>query len=1182
MTSNTPNPHQHILERRLPAWAREATPEHWQRLHEGIMPSQGLPDSEAAWFANAAPHLREAVKASQARLMRSQRTLARHLRGLKNINEFAEPLLAERLRKQHGLSTPLRSTSLIVVKRFYTFQVYTIHHEHRSLLQAALQNFAETVTFDRDSALALEGDWQVNEGLVTGKTTLGDSETEVDIELPSEQIRIKPLALSPAAFATTCHELDIGQRYQAHLDALFTLPLVRPAAVRVHKASLRLAADLARVRNQLDGKGRDAVQALLDDGKALACSQLSLFGITLHEAILIDTGTAGVLLYLPAQADSLRAFDDLDALHRQLRADLQQAAFRQGFMDYVPREQQGTFASRLRQSAYADLHACAVPIDGNLYDFLHADHVARLRHEALQLAVPSAQADEQARKARKALWDKAGLDMLMIAGMFVPALGTIMTAVMAYQLLDEAYEGYEAWQVGDREEAFGHFKSVALNLAVIGGLHLAGKAIRHLAGSPLLDGLDPVTLDDGSQRLWRPDLTDYRSAVALPEELEANAQGQFLHQGRHFIRMDGHLYEQRLDTRQAQWRIVHPDDSAAFQPPLEHNGAGAWRGSHEQPRDWSLATLVRRLDSRLQHMPDVALEGAARANGLSTSTLRQLHLANNPPPAALRATLERLRLAKVSEGVEQAALEGLHMPQLANGHSERLIINAMADLPGWPSELRLELRAASPQGPVLLAAGAENAGRTCTVLKSADGYEAYLGERPVALRQDNDLCRAILQALSSVDRQALGLTASGADELRQRIHDLVVADRAMARRLLGSHLPGWGKRGRLRGGMEAPAPEAPRIEVGALFRRYRQLYPETADHQVNEQLSQWLEAGLDPARQLEDLEQQLLEFRSQMRAWAGNDPSRHAAARRLVSNWQRISEYSAEEGLDIHQISLTDLALTNEDLATLALPDRFTHIKRVDLGANPGLSHLPAEFLERFPGLQRLHLMGCGFEQLPAVAAAQTLECLDMQGNNLVWSDANQAALDRLDTLRMLDLSHNPLARSPDLNRLGELDVLNLNSCELVDWPSGIRSDEDWRPAVFDLRDNRFASLPQDLHLSRVAAQNLWLESADLSERVNQQIQAYYVRHGIDLLVADADYEEMLEDTDADDWAIWNALPLQYRRELRGLQDLPDYDQARLWRRLRTFADPRAMDYGLAIGAMRLLDAEAFPPPFEE
>ncbi|WP_313048711.1 dermonecrotic toxin domain-containing protein [Pseudomonas soli] len=1182
MTVDTPNPHQHILERRLPDWTRKATPEHWQRLHESILPSQGLPDSEAAWFANAAPHLREAVEVSQASLMRSQRTLARHLRGLQNITEFAEPLLTERLRMQHGLITPLRSTSLIVVKRLYTFQVYTTRHEHRGLLQAALQNFAETFTFDRHSALALEGDWQVREGLVTGKTTLGDSDTEVDIELPSEQVRIKPLALSPAAFATTCRELDIGQRYQAHLDALFTPSPVHQAAGAVHKARLRLAADLARLRNQLDGKGWDAVQALLDDGKALACSQLSLLGITLHEAILIDAGTAGMLLFLPGHVDSLRGFDNLDALHRQLHSELQQPSFRQGFMDYVPREAQGPFASRLRQNAGGDLHMRRVPINANLYEFLHDDHVSRLKHEALQLAVPTALADEQARKAREALWDSAGLDMLMIAGLFVPMLGTIMTAVVAYQLLDEAYEGYEAWQVGDREQAFGHLKSVALNLAVIGGLHMTGKALSRLATSPLLESLDPVMLEDGSQRLWRPDLTHYRSAVVLPAELEANAQGQFLHQGRHFMRMDGHLYEQRLDIRQAQWRIVPPEDGVAFQPPLEHNGAGAWRGSHEQPRDWSLATLVRRLDSRLQHLPDAALEGAARANGLNTAALRQLHLTNNPPPTALRATLERLPHAKASEGVEQAALEGLHIPELANVHSERLIVMAMADLPGWPTELRLELRAASPAGPVLLSAGAENASRTCIVLKTGDGYEAYLGERPVALRQDTDLCRAILQALSSVDRQALGMAASGVDELRRRIHRLVLAEPAAARRLLGSHLPGWGKRGRLPGGMEEPALEPPRIEVGALFRRYRQLYPEAADYQVNEQLSQWLEAGLSPERQLGDLEQQLREFRDQMRDWAGNDPLRHAAGRRLVSNWQRMTEFSQEERLAIHQISLVDLALTNEDLAALALPDRFTHIERVDLGANPGLSQLPAEFLERFPRLQRMHLVGCGFEQLPAIAVPQTLEWLDMQGNNLVWNDANQAALDRLGALRMLDLSHNPLARSPDLNRLRELDVLNLNSCELVDWPNGIRSDEDWRPVVFDLRDNRFASLPQDLQLSRVAAQNLWLESPDLSERVSQQIQAYYVQHGIDLLVADADYEEMLEHTDAGDWTIWNALPLQYRRELRGLQDQPDYDQARLWQRLRTFADPRVMDYGLAIGAMRLLEAETFPPPFEE
>ncbi|MFT0866620.1 dermonecrotic toxin domain-containing protein [Pseudomonas sp. CAM1A] len=1045
MTANTPNPHHALLERQLPAWAREANAEHWQRLSDAILPTQGLPAAEAAWFANAAPHLREAVRASQARLMQAQRALAKRLRGLKSINAFAEPLLAERLRAQHAFSAPLRSASLVRVKHLYSFQVYLSHHEHHSLLEAALQNFSDTVTFSRDSALALDSDWQASRIVVTGRTTLGDSETEVDIDLPSEQIQIKALALSPEAFASTCRELDLGQAYQDHLHTAFAASGVRAAMLRVYQNNLRLAADLARVRHRLTGAGWDALQAVLEDGKALPCSQLSLFGIPLHEAALIDTVTSGIVLYLPGQVDSLRAFDSLEALHRQLRSDLQQAPFLQAFMACVPSEQQGQFTSRLRQNTGGDLRLRALAFEAGLYDFLHDDHLARLKREALQLAVPTAQADEQARKARKALWDSAGLDMLMIAGMFVPALGTIMTAVIAYQLLDEVYEGYEAWQVGDREQAMAHLKSVGLNLALIGSLHLAGKGMSRLASSPLMESLEAVTLEDGSQRLRRAT------------------------------------------------QAVQRDESAL-----------------------------------------------------------------------------------------KSALKGLYLPHQASLLSERLIINAMPQLRGWPEQLRLELRVASPQGPLLLIAGAQDASRLCTVLKSAEGYEAYLGERPVPLQQDHDLCRAVMQALSSDDRAALGLTATHVDELRRRIHTLALSDRALAGRLLNDSTPGWGNQGQLRGGMHEPAPPVQRMELGGFFLRYRALYPETADVHVNEQLSQWLEAGLDPALQLTELEQQLLAFRDQVRAWAGDNPLRQAAARRLVSNWQRISEFSEEEGQVIHQISLTDLALTNQDLASLALPDSFTHIQRIDLTANPALNELPAEFLERFPQLQRLHLKNCGFAQVPAITAPRSLQWLDMQDNGLLWNDTNQVALDRLDGLRLLDLSHNPLGRSPDLSRLDTLDVLSLNSCQLTDWPTGIRDDDGWRPVVVDLRDNRFTHLPDNLHLSRVAAQALWLESAELGERVSQQIQAYYEQNGVDLLVADDEYEEMLENTDADDWSIWNDLPLQYRRELRGLQDLPDYTQPQLWQRLRTFADPRARDYGLSIGAMRLMDAEVFPPPFEE
>lgn len=195
-------------------------------------------------------------------------------------------------------------------------------------------------------------------------------------------------------------------------------------------------------------------------------------------------------------------------------------------------------------------------------------------------------------KARKALWDSVGLNALMIGALFVPALGTLMTAVIAYQLLDEAYEGYEAWQVGDRKQAMQHLKSIAINLAVIGGSHLAGKAVKALGSSELMESLEPVTFDDGSQRLWRP--------------------------------VPGRLLQ-------------------------------------DYPR--LTAPMVRRMQ----------VEGQLPSQALSSVQ---------------------------DDSAQQflnSALEGLYLPEQASADSERLIINALPQLPGWPAQLRLELRAGSPR-----------------------------------------------------------------------------------------------------------------------------------------------------------------------------------------------------------------------------------------------------------------------------------------------------------------------------------------------------------------------------------------------------------------------------------------------------------------------------------------------------
>ncbi|AIL61561.1 dermonecrotic toxin domain-containing protein [Pseudomonas alkylphenolica] len=1189
------NPHQQLIERQLPAWSQHASPEQWQTLHETLLPAQGLPGEEADWFANAAPDLREAVQASQTRLARSQNTLARALKGLKNIAEFAEPLLAQALATHHQLSVPLRSSELIHIHHLFTWQTYVSQHERRSLLDAALHNFENAIEFSRESALALAGDAQVEKTVVIGKTTLGDSETLVDIELESEAYSIKPLRLSPENFARTCRSLDLGQRYQTHLASVFASAQVATLAIRVHQDRLRLAADLAFLRHHVNGKALDKLQALLDEGTTLTCSQLSLFGITLHEVLILDLGETGLLLHLPGHGISLRQFANLSALHEHLRDDLRQADFRQRFLAYVPRDQQQTFLSRLRQNldanGNASLYLESVAIEGELFSFLHQDHVARLKTEARQLAVPTADADEQARKRRQALYESLGLNALMVAGLFVPGVGTLMTAVMVCQLLDEVYEGYQAWNVGDRQLALRHLEAVGLNLALICGLHVAGKVVPKLFNSPLMESLEPVRSAAGTQRLWRPELVSYASDVVLPEQLQANSAGQFEHQGRSFIRFDGHVFEQRLDPALDRWRIVHPSNPEAYQPLLEHNGEGAWRAEHEQPHAWSGARLVRRLSPDYQGLDDVDLIRAMQVSGTSEELVLQTHLANQPIPEPLAYTLESLRTeGSLSAALEQRASQlasdlpltraalGLWLPRLVSDNSERLLLVCLKRLPGWSPELRLEIRAGSPQGTVLHAIGEVQASERVVVVKSLDGYEAYLGERPAPGVIDHDLCRAVEAALPSPKRLAMGLAANAGEALRERVLMMVADDRSALIRSLWGYQPNrWGE-GMLRGG-EPPRGYSRQFLHTPVAVRYRRLFPSTSDLDIQATIQGWRNRGLSPTVELDRLEDRLQELRRDLVDWAVPVPNRRRAIQRIENAWRRNAGQTLMNGNALHTLDLSALSLNDQDLITLALPDDFTHIGELDLSGNPGVTTLPAELYQRFPALERLRLTRCGVNQMPRVGMPQTLVWLDLEHNPLVWDASAQARLDSLVNLRVLDLSHCPLGRAPDFTALPHLRTVFLTRCGLSELSNGLQGLVD--PLLLDFAYNPLANLPAVDAIPHPAARALRLEGNALSAQVWAQIDSYYQATGIDLLIPDVDYEELLGGASADQMGIWERLPLQYRRDLRALVEsnwyrdtLPD-SHAEAWRRLtRMDQDQYYRRRMLALPAERLLDLE--------
>ncbi|MDF9620701.1 hypothetical protein P5705_23880 [Pseudomonas entomophila] len=185
-----------------------------------------------------------------------------------------------------------------------------------------MHNFADNITFSGDSALAPREGIQVNKTTVVGQTTLGDSDTWVDIAMASETYTITALGLSPEDFARTCRELDLGQRYQDHLASVFAPSKVAKLSKQVHRDRLRLAADIAFLRHRLTGDALDTLKTLLDGGAFLPCARLSLFDIPLHETLIIDAGESGLLLSLPAQDQALRQFTGMDSLHEQLCCDL--------------------------------------------------------------------------------------------------------------------------------------------------------------------------------------------------------------------------------------------------------------------------------------------------------------------------------------------------------------------------------------------------------------------------------------------------------------------------------------------------------------------------------------------------------------------------------------------------------------------------------------------------------------------------------------------------------------------------------------------------------------------------------------------------------------------------------------------------------------------------------------------
>ncbi|HEX8593404.1 MAG TPA: DUF6543 domain-containing protein [Pseudomonas sp.] len=655
-----------------------------------------IKQSMPAWYVNASAELRQRLNDDIAHSHELREQLGHVLAPLKGLVEFAKPLLEKALLEKFGPGLDVEHDrfemgpfykGLIPKDKVSEFDSSSV-----SLLQAALHNFHQE-DVDSVKATSLYDGTQLNQRA---------------IELYQYP---EPLKVPAVEFIALCRELDLGGKYQAHLNtvvgpweagegrAASAMPLKNLIGSKEYKA-LRVQAHIALMKKDISAARYDNILGLSPDPQPsdpratlervvdfldqplvperptapMNYYALGMLGIAVRDVLVFQApGESACVVYMPNEpATPLKEYESLGQFMAALRGKLRQPAYQAYLTNFIAQRSKAVFAVHLENclnpftSKYmpgeegkliprvykqrewddnADLRLELDQIPYSLYNHFHFQKMLRIKDDARCLAVPTGDEDAESRRARLAAWIERGMNIANFMAFFVPGLGEVMMVVAGAQLLNETFQGVEAWRHGDMQEALGHLASVAENIAVITAFGALGKIaspgeIPPVTGSSFVGKMVPVKLPGGATRLWSPDLTPFAHDIVLPKGTELSGEGTFTHLGKRYLPLEGKFYPVKHDPVLNKWRIEAPRGQR-FSPVLEHNGAGGWRHEGENPLSWEVNTSFKRLSPMAAQVPDSAIAGAMKVAAIDEAQLLELHLTNQAPGPALADTIER-------------------------------------------------------------------------------------------------------------------------------------------------------------------------------------------------------------------------------------------------------------------------------------------------------------------------------------------------------------------------------------------------------------------------------------------------------------------------------------------------------------------------------------------------------------
>lgn len=430
------------------------------------------------------------------------------------------------------------------------------------------------------------------------------------------------------------------------------------------------------------------------------------------------------------------------------------------------------------------------------------------------------------------------------------------------------------------------------------------------------------------------------------------------------------------------------------------------------------------------------------------------------------------------EAILSRVLIGLSPDALGNAQSDRFLLPLLKQLPGWPSQARVELREAAIDGPLLDSSGSAELGKRRVVVKTVDGYEAFMVEGEQISRRgtlQSDLLLALSRVIQDLPaRLPRGAVQDSRAQLKSLLFEQAIRQRGELRRRLGLRpAHAWAalprrlvrqRSGQLGIELSGRGPGLPTVE---LFGTLKRLFRGATNQELFDMLQSLGRTSAEQRVAVEALEHDYLRLRSDLEVWLdvpqieGKD--RNLALRMRKAMASRIRRCWRWESRNVLGGVLLLEGFSVEQMPILSVP--FTHVTQLLIrDMNLDISYLSA-FLRAFPALQHLRLYGAGLKRLPhQIGEMHGLQELDLEGNHITLTAAGALQLAGLRQLKYLNLRGNPLKLLPDFAALTDLQSLDLSRTAIDAWPSGVLFLKHL--VVLDLSHNRIQQVPDSVQLA--------------------------------------------------------------------------------------------------------------------